>query len=143
MNETSLEVPHMPLFANGEIVGDFIFMIACIVLAGVVWFLWQLPGWIGAAGGSLGLWRWSPSDSEFGRVQEAIALLAAHATELSSKGREEVELARGSLTRAMNSQGFRAENELWYARLHCQNAVHGCHDSLIRQVYRALGLVKA
>ncbi|MBY0551864.1 MAG: hypothetical protein K2W95_31560 [Candidatus Obscuribacterales bacterium] len=129
----------MPLFAN--VVGDVIFIALVFLVIGFVYVMANLPGWIGAAGGSLGLWQWKASEPQVNRVREAIALLSARANELSTQGREEVKQAQFALDRALKANGFRAGFELSESVRHCTAAVLGCTPDLVKEVHGQLGVV--
>lgn len=133
----------MPLLANGEVVGDFIFMVAILLLVGLFYLLANLPGWIGALGGSLGLWSWMPSDQQYQRVADAMGYLDTRASDLSTQGREELKEAGFAVRRSKEARGFRAQWELQEAVTHCSNAVLGCSRELVLEVNRLLGLSEA
>lgn len=132
----------MPLFANGEIVGDFIFLCAFLLLVGIVYVLASLPYWIGAMGGSLGLWSWMPSSAQYERVEAAMAFLESHAADLSTQGREELKQAGFAVHRSEAARGFRAQWELADSVNHCTNAVLGCSPELAAELYRILGVTQ-
>lgn len=132
----------MPLFANGEIVGDFIFMCAILLLVGIVYVIANLPYWIGAMGGSLGLWSWMPSSAQYERVEAAMAFLESHAADLSTQGREELRQAGFAVHRSEEEKGFRAQWELDESANHCIKAALGCSPELIAEVYRLLGVTQ-
>lgn len=117
---------------------DVVFFLLVLLVMGFCFVVANLRGWIGAAGGSLGLWQWKASELKVTRVHEAIALLTERGAELSTQGREEVKQAQIALDRALKANGFSTGFELSEARRHCIDAVLGCTPDLIKAVATAL-----